>query len=92
METEEALPLDQLAGLDVVQHLKSKERNRREVLKELLHTERTHVRNLEVLSGVFHKPTSWSNVVSPDVTQLFFANLDEVIQIRKGMSHQIPMQ
>ncbi|VDM57357.1 unnamed protein product [Angiostrongylus costaricensis] len=88
METE-APRLDQLLGLDVVQHLEPKERNRQEAIKELFHTERTHVRNLKVLSGVFHKPMSWNNVASSDVRELLFANLDEVIEIHMGMSRQM---
>ncbi|VDM62893.1 unnamed protein product [Angiostrongylus costaricensis] len=91
METETP-PLDQLVGLDVVQHLKPKERNRQEAIKELFHAEYTHVRNLKVLSGIFHMPASWNNVVSPDVTQLLFANLDGVIEIHMGWSPQIPRQ
>uniref|UniRef100_A0A0K0DR59 DH domain-containing protein n=1 Tax=Angiostrongylus cantonensis TaxID=6313 RepID=A0A0K0DR59_ANGCA len=88
METE-APRLDQLVGFDVVQHMEPKERKRQEAIKELFHTERTHVRNLKVLSGVFHKPMSWNNVASPDLRQLLFANLDEVIATHVGMSRQM---
>ncbi|VDM62729.1 unnamed protein product [Angiostrongylus costaricensis] len=88
METE-APRLDQLLGLDVMQHLEPKERNRQEAIKKLFHSERTHVRNLKVLSGVFHKPMSWNNVASSDVRELLFANVDEVIEIHMGMLRQM---
>uniref|UniRef100_A0A0K0CYM2 SDA1 domain-containing protein n=1 Tax=Angiostrongylus cantonensis TaxID=6313 RepID=A0A0K0CYM2_ANGCA len=80
----EAPRLDQLVGFDVVQHMEPKERKRQEAIKE-----RTHVRNLKVLSGLFHKPMSWNNVASPDLRQLLFANLDEVIATHVGMSRQM---
>uniref|UniRef100_A0A9J2P4U1 Rho guanine nucleotide exchange factor 12 n=1 Tax=Ascaris lumbricoides TaxID=6252 RepID=A0A9J2P4U1_ASCLU len=55
-------------------------------ISELFHTERTHVRNLKVLYTVFYKPMVMQNVVPPDVVKLFFANLDQLVEIHGEMS------
>ncbi|PIO76366.1 RhoGEF domain protein [Teladorsagia circumcincta] len=85
----EAPPLDQLVGWDVIRHLKPKEKKRQEVINELFHTERTHVRNLKILLRVFYKPMLMNNVVSPDVVHLLFANLDQLLEIHTDMSNRM---
>ncbi|EYC00481.1 hypothetical protein Y032_0115g495 [Ancylostoma ceylanicum] len=85
----EAPPLDQLVGWDVIRHLKPKEKKRQEVINELFHTERTHVRNLKILLRVFYKPMLVNNVVSPDVVHLLFANLDQLLEIHTDMSNRM---
>uniref|UniRef100_A0A915BBA3 DH domain-containing protein n=1 Tax=Parascaris univalens TaxID=6257 RepID=A0A915BBA3_PARUN len=79
-------PLDSFVGWEVIRHLKPKEKKRQEVINELFHTERTHVRNLKVLYTVFYKPMVMQNVVPPDVVKLFFANLDQLVEIHGEMS------
>ncbi|VDM58603.1 unnamed protein product [Angiostrongylus costaricensis] len=88
LETE-APPLDQFVGWDVIRHLKPKEKKRQEVINELFHTERTHVRNLKILLRVFYKPMLVNNVVSPEVVHLLFANLDQLLEIHTDMSNQM---
>uniref|UniRef100_A0A1I7WXK8 PDZ domain-containing protein n=1 Tax=Heterorhabditis bacteriophora TaxID=37862 RepID=A0A1I7WXK8_HETBA len=86
MEVEtEAPSLDQIVDWDIIRHLKPKEKKRQEVINELFHTERTHVRNLKILLNVFYKPMLANNIVSPDVVHLLFANLDEVLEIHIEM-------
>ncbi|CAI5454324.1 unnamed protein product [Caenorhabditis angaria] len=86
LETE-ATPLEQLIGWDVIRHLKPKEKKRQEVINELFHTERTHVRNLKILYHVFYKPLANNNkLMSDEVTKLLFANLEDLLNLHKKMS------
>ncbi|OAD46957.1 Rho guanine nucleotide exchange factor 12 [Eufriesea mexicana] len=66
---------------DVLAHLSNAEKKRQEVINELFHTERSHVRALRVLSHVFHKPLLESQVLPLDQIQLLFSNLDEMVTI-----------
>lgn len=56
------------------------------IVTELFHTERTHVRNLKILFKVFYKPMLMQKVVPPDIVKLFFANIDEVLEIHSEMN------
>ncbi|VDK50548.1 unnamed protein product [Anisakis simplex] len=90
LEVETEIPsLDSFVGWEVIRHLKPKEKKRQEVINELFHTERTHVRNLKILYTVFYKPMVMQNVVPPDVVKLFFANLDELVEIHGDMSRKM---
>nr|AAR30497.1 RhoGEF [Caenorhabditis elegans] len=82
----EATPLEQLIGWDVIRHLKPKEKKRQEVINELFHTERTHVRNLKILYHVFYKPIVTSKIVTEELANLLFANLEELLNLHKSMS------
>ncbi|XP_017794853.1 PREDICTED: rho guanine nucleotide exchange factor 11 isoform X2 [Habropoda laboriosa] len=66
---------------DVLSRLSNAEKKRQEVINELFHTERSHVRALRVLSHVFHKPLLESQVLPLDQIQLLFSNLDEMVTI-----------
>ncbi|ULT81208.1 hypothetical protein L3Y34_011236 [Caenorhabditis briggsae] len=85
LETE-ATPLEQLIGWDVLRHLKPKEKKRQEVINELFHTERTHVRNLKILYHLFYKPLCTNKMISEELMTLLFANLEELLALHKGMS------
>ncbi|KAH0556518.1 hypothetical protein KQX54_000848 [Cotesia glomerata] len=66
---------------EVLSNLSNSEKKRQEVINELFHTERSHVRALKVLSYVFHKPLLESQVLPLDQVQLLFSNLDEMVTI-----------
>nr|XP_050855300.1 uncharacterized protein LOC127066076 isoform X3 [Vespula vulgaris] len=66
---------------EVLARLSNSEKKRQEVINELFHTERSHVRALKVLSHVFHKPLLESQVLPLDQIQLLFSNLDEMVAI-----------
>ncbi|XP_012276921.1 rho guanine nucleotide exchange factor 11 [Orussus abietinus] len=66
---------------EVLSRLGNSEKKRQEVINELFHTERSHVRALKVLSQVFHKPLLESQVLPLDQIQLLFSNLDEMVTI-----------
>lgn len=90
LEVETEIPsLESFVGWEVIRHLKPKEKKRQEVINELFHTERTHVRNLKILYTVFYKPMLVQNVVPPDMVKLFFANLDELVEIHGEMNRKM---
>ncbi|XP_011861352.1 PREDICTED: rho guanine nucleotide exchange factor 12 isoform X3 [Vollenhovia emeryi] len=66
---------------DIFAQLSNSEKKRQDVINELFHTERSHVRALKVLSHVFHKPLLESQVLPLDQIQLLFSNLDEMLMI-----------
>ncbi|XP_025601965.2 rho guanine nucleotide exchange factor 11 isoform X3 [Athalia rosae] len=84
----EADPPDWSQGVaeDVLSRLTNSEKKRQEVINELFHTERSHVRALRVLSQVFHKPMLESQVLPPDQILLLFSNLDEMLEIHSGFN------
>ncbi|XP_014236833.1 rho guanine nucleotide exchange factor 11 isoform X1 [Trichogramma pretiosum] len=66
---------------EVLASLSNTEKKRQEVINELFHTERSHVRALKVLSQVFHRPLLEAQVLPADQLQLLFSNLDEMVQL-----------
>ncbi|CAG9534137.1 unnamed protein product [Cercopithifilaria johnstoni] len=90
LEVETEVPsLESFAGWEIVRRLKPKEKKRQEVINELFHTERTHVRNLKILYMVFYKPMILLNIVPPEVIKLFFPNLDELLEVHGNMSRMM---
>ncbi|XP_046628149.1 rho guanine nucleotide exchange factor 11 isoform X2 [Neodiprion virginianus] len=84
----EADPPDWSQGVaeDVLARLTNSEKKRQEVINELFHTERSHVRALRVLSHVFHKPMVESQVLPQEQILLLFSNLDEMLEIHSGFN------
>ncbi|XP_063995232.1 rho guanine nucleotide exchange factor 12 isoform X4 [Diachasmimorpha longicaudata] len=66
---------------EALSRLSNSEKKRQEVINELFHTERSHVRALKVLSYVFHKPLQEHQVLPVDQIDLLFSNLDEMVTI-----------
>ncbi|TMS36379.1 hypothetical protein L596_003557 [Steinernema carpocapsae] len=90
LEVETEVPtLDSLVGWEVIRHLKPKEKRRQEVINELFHTERTHVRNLKVLYTVFCKPMLQQQVIGSETINLLFTNLDELVEIHSEISRKM---
>ncbi|XP_029169695.1 rho guanine nucleotide exchange factor 12 isoform X3 [Nylanderia fulva] len=87
----EADPPDwsQAVSEDVLAQLSNSEKKRQEVINELFHTERSHVRALNVLSQVFHKPLLESQVLPLDQIQLLFSNLDEMLMIHSRFNQSM---
>ncbi|KAG1693951.1 Rho guanine nucleotide exchange factor 12 [Nymphon striatum] len=71
---------------EVVRIMKPKEKNRQDVINELFHTEKTHVRNLKVLEGVFYRPMLQEQVASSDLIGLLFGNLEEMIEVHGSIN------
>ena len=76
-----SLTADQLASMT------SRESKRQDVINELFHTEKNHVRNLKVLERVFRLPLLESGLMPKEVVDRLFPNLDEVIQIHSSYNN-----
>uniref|UniRef100_A0AC35U4T6 Phorbol-ester/DAG-type domain-containing protein n=1 Tax=Rhabditophanes sp. KR3021 TaxID=114890 RepID=A0AC35U4T6_9BILA len=75
--------LETLLSTEVIRHLKPKERKRQEVLNELFHTERTHVRNLKVLYKVFYQPLMTKKWCSSVELEILFGHLEELLELHQ---------
>nr|CAD7452502.1 unnamed protein product [Timema tahoe] len=67
-------------GVDL-KNLSDKEKKRQDVINELFHSERSHVRHLKVLDQVFYRPMLDNQVLPSDHIQLLFSNLDQMLDI-----------
>ncbi|PAV71665.1 hypothetical protein WR25_26576 [Diploscapter pachys] len=81
--------IEERIGYEAVKHLKPKEKKRQEIINEFFHTEKTHVRNLKILLVHFCQPMLRDGIVSPDMINLLFANLDEVLAVHKEILTKI---
>ncbi|XP_069677128.1 rho guanine nucleotide exchange factor 12 isoform X3 [Periplaneta americana] len=84
-------PADWSSGVeeDVLKQLSAREKKRQEVINELFHTERSHVRNLKVMEQVFYRPMLENQVLPSDHIQLLFANLDEMLDIHSQFNNSM---
>uniref|UniRef100_A0A131YRA1 Guanine nucleotide exchange factor n=1 Tax=Rhipicephalus appendiculatus TaxID=34631 RepID=A0A131YRA1_RHIAP len=73
-------------GRETLRQLKPKEKKRQDVLNELFHTERSHVRTLKVLERIFRRPLQQQELLAPELLQRLFPNLDELLRIHQGFS------
>ncbi|KAH6930891.1 hypothetical protein HPB50_020641 [Hyalomma asiaticum] len=73
-------------GREALRQLKPKEKKRQDVLNELFHTERSHVRTLKVLERIFRRPLQQQELLAPELLQRLFPNLDELLRIHQGFS------
>ncbi|XP_030833965.1 interaptin isoform X2 [Strongylocentrotus purpuratus] len=74
---------------DVIKKLKPKEVKRQEVINELFHTEKTHVRSLKVLRKVFFLPMLEQEIVGLTSATIYyiFPNIDEMIDIHGSLNN-----
>uniref|UniRef100_UPI00398E4E8F rho guanine nucleotide exchange factor 12-like n=1 Tax=Pristiophorus japonicus TaxID=55135 RepID=UPI00398E4E8F len=79
----------QLVSRDVLSGLKPHEIKRQEVINELFHTERAHIRMLKVLDVIFYqKMIRDVNLPTTDVKNIF-SNLEEVLQLHVSLNEQM---
>lgn len=87
---EEGAPTWQSAvNRDVLMTLTHQEVERQEVINELFHTERTHVRKLKVLDCVFYQRLSRDSILPAEDLRNIFSNLQEIIQLHVVLSEQM---
>ena len=75
------LTADQLASIS------QKEQKRQDVINELFHTEKSHVRNIKTLERVFRRPLLESGLMPKVLVERLFPNLDDVIQIHSSYNN-----
>ncbi|XP_022249398.1 rho guanine nucleotide exchange factor 11-like isoform X1 [Limulus polyphemus] len=74
-------------NINVIRLMKPKEKKRQDVINELFHTERTHVRNLKVLDKLFFKPIQQEQLLTQDHLYLLFPNLEEMLKIHSNFNN-----
>ncbi|CDW57774.1 RhoGEF domain containing protein, partial [Trichuris trichiura] len=84
----EIAPLEDLVPQNLLVSLETRERKRLEVVYELLHTERTHVRNLKVLYRLFYLRFVEYSILPSNVLNLMFPNLELVLEIHRPIGHR----
>merc|ERR1719186_1636365 len=72
--------------------LSPKELKRQDVINELFHTEKSHVRNLKVLDGVFRRPLLETGRMPKKVVDRLFPNLDEVLAVHQRYNSAMKMR
>jgi len=89
LEAEQADPPDWRNSLTPEQmaNLSSKEAKRQDVINELFHTERSHVRNLKVLDRVFRRPLLESGLMPKEVVDRLFPNIEEVLAVHSSYNN-----
>ncbi|XP_076472730.1 rho guanine nucleotide exchange factor 1-like isoform X2 [Babylonia areolata] len=82
---EEVLPPQEQVLGEGVERLEAEERQRQEVINELFHTEKAHLRKLKVLDQLFKRPMLAEFGIIPDLARALFPKLDEVITMHESM-------
>ncbi|XP_071958572.1 uncharacterized protein [Antedon mediterranea] len=71
---------------DFLKKMKSKEIKRQEIINELFHTERTHVRGLKVLDRVFFRPMQHVHGLDQEI-KFIFPNLIDLIEVHTSLNN-----
>ncbi|KAL2085937.1 hypothetical protein ACEWY4_019257 [Coilia grayii] len=79
----------QQVSREVLASLTPHQIKRQEVINELFHTERTHVRKLKVLDSVFHQKLTRDNILPPADIKNIFANLEDIVQTHVSILDQM---
>ncbi|XP_077985654.1 rho guanine nucleotide exchange factor 11-like isoform X3 [Glandiceps talaboti] len=87
IETEQDTPNWQnTIDRDILKSLKPREVKRQEVINELFHTEKNHVRNLKILDEIFMKPMKLEQVVNSEFLRLLFPNVEELLEMHSALN------
>ena len=89
LESEAADPPDWRTRLtaDQLASLSAREAKRQDVINELFHTERSHVRNMKVLDKLFRRPLMESGLMPREVVERLFPNIDDVISVHSSYNN-----
>ncbi|XP_051896106.1 rho guanine nucleotide exchange factor 12-like isoform X3 [Pristis pectinata] len=79
----------QLVSRDVLSGLKPHEIKRQEVINELFHTERAHIRMLKVLDVIFYQKMMRDGSIPTTDVRNIFSNLEEVLQLHVSLNEQM---
>ena len=59
------------------------------IFSEFFHTEKSHVRNLKVLDRLFFRPLLESGIMSKDLVEQLFPNLEEVLALHNQYNQKM---
>ncbi|XP_041030173.1 rho guanine nucleotide exchange factor 12-like isoform X2 [Carcharodon carcharias] len=79
----------QLVSQDILSGLKPHEIKRQEVINELFHTERAHIRMLKVLDVIFYQKMMRDGSLPAADVKSIFSNLEEILQLHVSLNEQM---
>nr|WEL12735.1 Rho guanine nucleotide exchange factor 12 [Halisarca dujardinii] len=79
--TDELIPWATMVGKEVVSKYNKCEKQRQELIREFVHTERTHLKKLKVMLYLYKKPLIRQKIISYERVLQLFPNLEELIMI-----------
>ncbi|XP_078389800.1 rho guanine nucleotide exchange factor 12-like isoform X2 [Cetorhinus maximus] len=79
----------QLVSQDILSGLKPHEIKRQEVINELFHTERAHIRMLKVLDVIFYQKMMRDGSLPAADVRSIFSNLEEILQLHVSLNEQM---
>ncbi|XP_078282979.1 rho guanine nucleotide exchange factor 12-like isoform X2 [Rhinoraja longicauda] len=79
----------QLVSRDVLSGLKPHEIKRQEIINELFHTERAHIRMLKVLDVIFYQKMMRDGSIPTTDVRNIFSNLEEILQLHVSLNEQM---
>ncbi|XP_078055252.1 rho guanine nucleotide exchange factor 12-like [Mustelus asterias] len=79
----------QLVSQDTLSGLKPHEIKRQEVINELFHTERAHIRMLKVLDVIFYQKMLRDGSLPAADVRSIFSNLEEILQLHVSLNEQM---
>lgn len=90
VETEIPTWQETLADKKILKKLKSKEIKRQEVIHELMHTEKTHVRNLRVMNKLFYRPLLKNKkILEEKYIKLIFPNIEDLLTLHETLLYSL---
>jgi Rho guanine nucleotide exchange factor 11 len=78
---DELIPWALVVGKEVVEKFNKFEKQRQELIREFVHTERTHLKKLKVMLYLYKKPLIRQKIISYERVLQLFPNLEELILI-----------
>lgn len=77
--------LEQFIPSKKLKSLKQKERKRQELINEIICSESNHVKRLTILKEVYDDPMKDSKIVSNEMRETLFPNLDKIITMHENL-------
>lgn len=82
---DELIPWRLTTKAQVVKSLQQFEIQRQELLKELVHTERTHFKKLQIMRHIYKTPLSRQNILPHQQIEQLFPSLEELVTMHYGL-------
>jgi hypothetical protein len=86
---EELIPWRLTTKSEVVKSLKNFEIQRQELLKELIYTERTHLKKLMIMKHIYKNPLFLQGILTLQQVEMLFPSLDELVSIHGSFCNEM---
>ncbi|XP_019852976.1 PREDICTED: rho guanine nucleotide exchange factor 11-like [Amphimedon queenslandica] len=86
---EELIPWSLSTASSVVKRLQKFEVQRQELLKEFIHTERTHLKKLVTMKHIYRNPLYQAGLLSLQQTESLFPSLDRLVELHNSFCNEL---